>query len=242
MRGMVVDGISIGTSSAVAVSGSSVATANGYSEGVSCRPPRTEAERCDISVGAAGAAPKADWQDVRGRNVFISLAYFVFLIPGVIASAVYVGGEHDAEAAAAKAGALAQASCDARADREVVELKPEHTERKVVAATHPLYCTLDVDNTQAGACFLTTEKCEQYVTDSRSKPSIKVSYTDCVERNTGSCFNFNETLSGKRGVACAPSITSCEFQLASFATNPDFEITAKQCGIYRYEPDGADGE
>lgn len=114
-------------------------------------------------------------------------------------------------------------------------------ERRIVTGTRPLHCALDSEDSTIGACFLTAERCEQYVADAR-RQQTKTPYADCEQRNAGACFNYNEVVTGLRSSACAPTVTSCEYQLATFRKNPDYEVTAKQCGIYRYEPDGASGD
>jgi len=40
-------------------------------------------------------------------------------------------------------------------------------------------------------------------------------------------------LTHEREIACAPSIRSCEATRVRFEKNPDFKVTAGQCGIYR---------
>ena len=101
--------------------------------------------------------------------------------------------------------------------------------RTVVEGVRPLSCSLVEGNPDSGRCFVDDAKCAQFA----SSEYATTKYGPCEVRTAGACFNVNGVLDGSRSAMCAPSISDCEKRLAVARTNPDYEVTANRCGIYR---------
>lgn len=102
--------------------------------------------------------------------------------------------------------------------------------RKVVTGVRPVYCTASAQHPDVGSCSLIEEACAALYASLTADGSA---YTPCAPAKAAACFNATHVLDGVRVTKCAPTITGCEAQLASLKTNPDFEVTAQACGIYR---------
>lgn len=241
VRGMVVAGISVSESNSSDVvignnGRSAVVTSSGYAEGVSCRPPQTEAERCDVEVGAAGAGPKADWQDVRGKRALVYLGVLAFILPGIIIGAIFSSNRGDAEVASVNAADDARFECGARQERKAERRKDVEQEatakadrpRVIVEDDYPMICTLtkNVAGLDLGACFDNALSCDRF-------REIHVGSTPCRETTGAACYNSTTIVTGQRRPICFPTIAACEEVLAAERTSPDVTDLSDRCGIYR---------
>jgi hypothetical protein len=100
-------------------------------------------------------------------------------------------------------------------------------QRKIVHGAKPLYCAIDKNDPDRGACFLDQIAC----LDVQAKDPD--TYNSCAVRTASACFNANMLLDGKRITVCSVSVKNCESQRASRTVDPDYTNVASQCGVYR---------
>lgn len=233
LQGMVLTGMSVSNSSSSDVTvggGHTYVTSGSIDESsVQCRVPATTAERCAVDHTLKPAAMKLDY-NAKIRNLLIGTGYVLFIVPGIVASIAFISGEADLEKEIADL--YTATSCDAPVAEAPLERvsrpEPNNQSRKVVEGERPLVCALHRAGDSTGACFVNPADCDSV----RDKGSAD-DFTVCEERRAGACFNATVVLTQERRAICAPSISDCERQLAKARTDPDFEIAATMCGIYR---------
>lgn len=120
-------------------------------------------------------------------------------------------------------------------ERPEVAPKPtvRHPERRVVRGQRPIYCTMSAADRDVGMCSLVEALCESVY---ESMTNAGSSYTACTPAKAAACFNAVRVLSDDRITVCAPSISDCEAQLDAFKRNPDYTVSADECGVYRVVP------
>jgi hypothetical protein len=89
IQGMILEGVALGTGSAVATdfSGNSVAVRSN-SFGVSCRRTSTPEERCEVGAAQAAAGKKLSY-DEGWRDLLLGAGYVAWILPGVILFIVF---------------------------------------------------------------------------------------------------------------------------------------------------------
>lgn len=100
VKGMVLKGVSSGTSSGVGVvSSGAIVSTSGYSEQVSCEVPKGEVEMCESDLGYRSAVPKLAYNDRVGTaNNLIGIGYILYIVPGAVFAVVMSNQKSKAEA------------------------------------------------------------------------------------------------------------------------------------------------
>jgi hypothetical protein len=124
----------------------------------------------------------------------------------------------------------------------VVAAPPPPPQRRVIEGDHEMFCTSVSTNADIGSCWPDESRCAEFREDNNKRADRTVELVECVKTPAVACFNFTRVLAEQRDVACAPSIKSCEDLLLQFKANPDYRVTAVQCGIYRTKRQSPSGE
>lgn len=109
-RGMVLDGVTVTSGTAVARAGDTRAIAHSYGESISCRRVVTKEEKCEAYAAQFSWAPKARYQ-AGGRNMLIGIGWLLLLIPGAIAYNSFNNGRTELINGSNAAGEAAYARC-----------------------------------------------------------------------------------------------------------------------------------
>lgn len=83
LDGMVLRSVTTASGSAIAFGGRPT-TVKSSSEAISCEPPQSPSQRCEVEHLAAEAKPKHDYNSTVGKwNLGIGVGYVLWILPGV---------------------------------------------------------------------------------------------------------------------------------------------------------------
>lgn len=197
-QGMVLAGVSMSSASGTGVaynvnSGVTVVGASGGSFSTQCRRPATPADRCEAQAALASGRVKLDYWPTP-RNFVIGVGY-ILILPGLVASVAFIGGEHAREQEAIDAARAELIACHGSAqDENAADGQPERAGS---------WCTdvVSIAGDSSSACFAGWQTCHDFALAPRPEG---VHVADCkLQRDPVACYETSG------GPACVRTMEEC---------------------------------